>query len=74
MPAGTMKLSCSVCGSVNKRGRHGAQCDHGCFLISRFLEWNGSQKRLRILRAELVPFLSHYRTWDELNSFVHRIA
>lgn len=73
MPAGTLKLACSVCGSVQSKARHGDQCQHGCYVITNCLEWDGQKQRVKFRRHELVGFCARYRTFDELTKFVRTL-
>jgi hypothetical protein len=73
MPAGTLKLACSVCGTVNSKGQHNGQCDHGCFTVATHLEWNALTRKLVIKHHALVPYLARYRTFDQLTAFVRSL-
>jgi hypothetical protein len=66
VPAGTMRLRCSVCGTTASRGSAGEQCRYGCYEIVPGLLWDAARVKLRITRATLVPHLKKYLRWDEL--------
>ncbi len=69
-PARTLRVSCSVCGSVHGKpwaDKARELCKHGCYwILAGHIAWDGMRRRVKICTAAAVPLMARYRTYDRL--------